>query len=217
MNWYPGAMFRKRMFGALLLVACDRGETAAPAEPAQPVAQVQPAAAAPVVTPHDGDQPEPDGDLDKDGLLDKNDRCPDVPEAFNNFEDTDGCPDELPPEIHALSGPILEIEFDTNKNTLRPKSFAALDRIVAVLLKYPEVRIEVSGHIDSKLADSDIARRVRLSGKRADAVRMYLVDKGVAQDRVVSRDAFDDEPIGDSKTEVGRSMNRRVRIKLLTP
>lgn len=220
---------------ALLLVACDRGETASPSEPKQPVAQVQPAVvAAPVVTDRDGDgvadaqdacpdQPGPGreacppSDLDKDGLLDKDDRCPDAPETINNVDDADGCPDELPPELTALNGPVLDIEFEMNKGVLKTKSFPALDRIVAVLSKYPEVRIEISGHIDSKLADSDIARRVRLSGKRADTVRRYLIDKGIAQDRLVSRDAFDDEPIGDSKTEAGRSLNRRVRIKLLTP
>ena len=219
----------------LLLLACDRGETTSPTEPTPPVAQAQPSAVpAPVVTDRDGDgvadaqdacpdQPGvggeacPPSDLDKDGLLDKDDRCPDAPEIFNNVDDKDGCPDELPPELTALNGPILEIEFEMNKDALKPKSFPALDRIVAILLKYPDVRIEVSGHIDSKLAESDIARRVRLSGKRADSVRRYLIDKGIAADRLVSRDAFDDEPIGDSKTEAGRSLNRRVRIKLLTP
>lgn len=229
-------MHLERILGAaLLLVACDRGETASPAEPTQPVAQAQPAAvAAPVATDRDSDgvvdtaDPCPDqpgaggeacppSDLDKDGLLDRDDRCPDAPETINNVEDTDGCPDEIPPELTALNGPVLEIEFEMNKGVLKPKSFPALDRIVALLSKYPEMRIELSGHIDSKLADSDVARRVRLSGKRADAVRRYLIDKGIAQDRLVSRDAFDDEPIGDSKTEAGRSLNRRVRIKLLTP
>lgn len=225
-----------RIFSAaLLLAACDRGETAAPAEQAHPVAQAQPAATtAPPATDRDGDgvvdpedpcpdQPGPDGaacppaDLDSDGLLDRDDRCPDAPEIFNNVDDADGCPDEIPPELGALNGPILDIEFDINKGTLRPKSLPALDRIVALLVKYPQVRIEVSGHVDAAMGASDLAQRARVGGKRAESVQRYLVEHGIARDRVVTRDAHDDEPIGDNKTEAGRSLNRRVRIKLLTP
>jgi outer membrane protein OmpA-like peptidoglycan-associated protein len=223
-------MRRLRVLGVLMLAACDRGETHAPAVQAAPVPV---SVAAPVVTDRDGDGvvdeldrcpdesgvPEsgcPDLDLDKDGVDNANDRCPDVAEIVNGIEDRDGCPDEVPPEVRGLVGPIAGVVFDFNKATFKPQSFAALDRIVEILLRYPEVRIEVSGHVDSKGSD-DFARRARTAGRRAEAVQRYLVTQGVAGERVVTRDAHDEEPIADNKTAEGRARNRRVEIKLLAP
>lgn len=223
-------MRRWQVLGVLMLAACDRGETDAPAVQAAPVPV---SVAAPVVTDRDGDGvvdesdrcPDesgpgngcPDLDIDKDGVDNTNDRCPDVAEIVNGIEDRDGCPDEVPPEVSGLVGPIAGIVFDFNKATFKPQSFAALDRIVEVLLRYPEVRIEVSGHVDSKGSLFDHALRTRMAGRRAEAVRRYLVEHGVAGERVVTRDAHNREPIADNRTAEGRARNRRVEIKLLAP
>jgi OOP family OmpA-OmpF porin len=209
-KWYNRAMLCVRVLGALLLVACDRGETEAPRSVAV------------VVMDRDGDgvvdeqDRSPDLDVDRDGVVTAEDRCPDGGEIINGFEDEDGCPDEVPPEVRGLVGPIAGVVFDLNKATLRPQSYAVLDRVAEILIRYPEVRIEVSGHVDSK-GSFDFAKRARTAGRRAEAVQRYLVEHGVAVGRVVARDAHDREPLGDNKTAAGRAMNRRVEIKLLAP
>jgi outer membrane protein OmpA-like peptidoglycan-associated protein len=160
---------------------------------------------------------EPDGcplrDVDGDGLYPPQDACPTEPETFNGFEDDEGCPDELPEEVKKYTGVIEGIYFDTAKATIRSKSFVTLDAAVKVLVDYPSLRVEVSGHTDSK---GKRDKNLVLSQDRANSVKAYLVGKGVAEDRITTRGAGPDEPIGDNKTSAGRQMNRRIEFKLIT-
>jgi outer membrane protein OmpA-like peptidoglycan-associated protein len=160
---------------------------------------------------------EPDGcplrDVDGDGIYPPQDACPDEPETFNGFEDEDGCPDELPEEVKKYTGVIEGIYFDTGKATIRSKSYVTLDAAVKVLADYPSLRVEVSGHTDTQgKRDTNLV----LSQNRADSVKAYLVGKGIADDRITTRGAGPDEPIGDNKTKAGRQMNRRIEFKLIT-
>ena len=159
---------------------------------------------------------EPDGcplrDVDGDGLYPPQDACPEEPETVNGFEDEEGCPDELPEEVKKYTGVIEGIYFDTGKATIRSKSFTTLDAAVKVLTDYPSLRVEISGHTDTK---GKREKNLVLSQDRANSVKAYLVGKGVADDRIVTRGAGPDEPIGDNKTSAGRQMNRRIEFKLL--
>jgi outer membrane protein OmpA-like peptidoglycan-associated protein len=159
---------------------------------------------------------EPDGcplrDVDGDGLYPPQDACPEEPETVNGFEDEEGCPDELPEEVKKYTGVIEGIFFDTGKATIRTKSFVALDAAVKVLADYPSLRVEISGHTDTKgKRESNLV----LSQNRADSVKAYIVGKGIADDRIATRGAGPDEPIGDNKTKAGRQMNRRIEFKLI--
>jgi OOP family OmpA-OmpF porin len=155
----------------------------------------------------------PDSDPDKDGIAGAADKCPTEPETKNGFQDDDGCPDEVPAEIKKFTGVIEGIEFDTGKATIRKKSEATLDAAVKVLTDYPTIKIEISGHTD------DVGKRdknVKLSQDRADAVKAYIVGKGVDGSRIQTRGAGPSEPIADNKTKEGRQKNRRIEFKLLT-
>jgi OOP family OmpA-OmpF porin len=160
---------------------------------------------------------EPDGcplrDVDGDGLYPPEDACPDQPETVNGFEDENGCPDELPEEVKKYTGVIEGIFFDTGKATIRSKSFVTLDAAAKVLIDYPSLRVEVSGHTDT---NGKREKNLVLSQDRADSVKQYLVGKGIAAERITTRGAGPDEPIGDNKTKAGRQMNRRIEFKLLT-
>jgi len=160
---------------------------------------------------------EPDGcplrDVDGDGIYPPQDACPDEPETFNGFEDDEGCPDEIPEEVKKYTGVIEGIFFDTGKATIRSKSYGTLDAAVKVLTDYPSLRVEISGHTDTQ---GKRDKNVVLSQSRADSVKAYLVGKGVADDRVVTRGAGPDEPIGDNATKAGRQKNRRIEFKLIT-
>jgi outer membrane protein OmpA-like peptidoglycan-associated protein len=159
----------------------------------------------------------PDGcpirDKDGDGILDPEDQCIDEPETKNNYKDKDGCPDEVPQEVAKFTGAIEGIFFDTDKATIKPKSRPVLDKAVKVLKDFPDVKVEISGHTDST---GDRTHNIELSQRRADAVKKYLVDHGITEDRMDTRGAGPDEPIADNTSKAGKAKNRRIEFKLLT-
>lgn len=160
---------------------------------------------------------EPDGcpitDRDKDQILDPDDKCPDEPETRNGYQDTDGCPDEVPKEVEKFTGVIRGIYFDLDKATIQRKSHRVLNQAVEVLKKFPQIRLEIVGHTD---ATGTEAHNRELSQKRAEAVRQYLIDKGIEADRLVARGAGEDEPIASNETPTGRAENRRTEFNIIS-
>lgn len=160
--------------------------------------------------------PQADGcpipDSDGDTLVDGDDGCPRDKETVNGFADRDGCPDELPAELAAIAGVVSGVTFDLNKDTIRRSSFAALDGIVAVLLKHPEVHVEVTGHSDDTASN---VMRGALTARRAASVKRYLVEHGVAAERVESQGYGPDRPIASNKTRAGRAQNRRIELAIV--
>jgi len=106
---------------------------------------------------------------------------------------------------------VLEgVHFQTNKAVLLPESSGILDRVAESLVAHPEVNIEVGGHSDS---DGSDASNLKLSTKRANAVRDYLIKKGVPASQMTARGYGETQPISDNKTPEGKAMNRRVELK----
>jgi outer membrane protein OmpA-like peptidoglycan-associated protein len=159
----------------------------------------------------------PDGcpvrDKDADGIPDDVDKCPDVPETKNGFEDSDGCADELPKAVAKFAGVIKGIEFDFGKATIRKGSNKLLDEAVKVLTEYKDLRVLITGFTD------DVGERqtnIDLSEARANSVKAYMVSKGIDTGRIETHGAGPDNPIADNKTDKGRQQNRRIEFKLIT-
>lgn len=108
---------------------------------------------------------------------------------------------------------LKNIEFDLAKATLRSTSFPELDRLVKLLESYPSMIIEIGGHTDNT---GSKAINEKLSAERAKAVVDYLVEKGIAQNRLTYAGYADTQPIADNKTETGRQQNRRVEFKVVS-
>jgi len=159
----------------------------------------------------------PDGcpvrDKDADGIPDDLDKCPEQPETKNGFEDQDGCPDELPKAVAKFAGVIKGIEFDFGKATIRPASNKLLDEAVKVLTEYKDLRVLITGHTDDV---GEHQTNVDLSEARANSVKAYLVSKGIDTGRIETHGAGPDAPIADNKTDKGRQQNRRIEFKLIT-
>jgi OOP family OmpA-OmpF porin len=157
----------------------------------------------------------PDGcplpDKDKDGIPDRDDKCPAVPETRNNYQDDDGCADEVPRQVTKFTGVIKGIFFDVDKDTIKKTSRPTLENAVKVLKDFPSVKVEISGHTDSS---GDRDHNIDLSKRRADAVKKYLVDNGIDASRITTRGAGPDEPIADNNTAKGKAQNRRIEFKL---
>lgn len=152
-------------------------------------------------------------DADGDGIADADDQCKDEPETKNGFQDTDGCPDELPKAVKRFTGAIKGITFSSGSAKIRKSSFKVLDKAVAVLLEYDALRLEIGGHTDNR---GKASTNTALSQKRADAVKQYFVDKGIDEGRLVAKGYGPELPAATNRTRKGRAQNRRIEFKLLS-
>lgn len=119
-------------------------------------------------------------------------------------------PDEPPPPPPPPPAPrfVLQgVQFDTGKATLTSGSSARLDTIVEYMTHKKSARIEISGHTDNVGNKKD---NKKLSQQRADAVRAYLVAKGIDASRIQTVGYGDEQPIASNETPDGRQQNRRI-------
>ena len=166
----------------------------------------------------------PDPDNDGDGVLDANDKCPTEPETKNGFQDEDGCPDELPTKLKQFTGVIQGINFRVGDSALQSSSNVTLDKAVAVLKEFGDLKMEIQGHTDNQpiKAGGKFADNQALSQARAETVRTYFVSKGIDEARVTAKGYGDSVPVEDPKALTGgklnaaRAKNRRVEFKLVS-
>ena len=102
--------------------------------------------------------------------------------------------------------------FDFNKSVLKPEGKAKLDDLTS---KVKDINLEVIiavGHTDSVGSD---AYNQKLSVRRSEAVKAYLVSKGIEKNRVYTEGKGEKQPVADNKTAEGRAKNRRVEIEVV--
>ena len=181
----------------------------------------------------------PDPDNDKDGIPDVSDKCPNEPEDKDGFQDADGCPDPdndkdgipdaddkcpnepgVPPDgcpkkynLVVVTEKKIEIKqtiyFEFNKSTIKPVSFPLLNEVAQALADNATIRVEIGGHTDSIGND---AYNMKLSQSRAEAVRLYLMMRGIDAARMTAKGYGETVPIADNRTAAGRAQNRRVEF-----
>ena len=144
-------------------------------------------------------------DSDSDGVIDTNDLCPDT--APGTRVDATGC------DV-AASIELEGVHFQTGSAELTPDSLAILDRVAEALKRVPEIRLEVAGHTDNQ-GSAELNRR--LSQRRAETVRDYLVSRGIPAERLTARGYGPDRPVASNDTAEGRAANRRVELQRLEP
>ncbi|NOX75770.1 MAG: OmpA family protein [Gammaproteobacteria bacterium] len=142
-------------------------------------------------------------DDDNDGIKNSADNCSDT--AQNAKTDNHGC--ELK-EIIALK----DVTFDNNSAVLTGNSAEVLDEAAATLRRNADLNIEVAGYTDNK---GSATYNVRLSQKRAETVRGYLVTQGVSADMLSAKGYGPENPLADNATADGRAANRRVELRIL--
>lgn len=142
-------------------------------------------------------------DDDGDGVINEKDKCPNTPP--NTRVDGDGCPI---PKVVRLDG----VTFEFNKTRLRPDSQTILTWVVGIMQKYPDMQVELAGYTDSI---GGAAYNLKLSQKRAEAVKEYLVGKGIDAGRIQAKGYGKENPVASNKTDEGREYNRRVELHIL--
>lgn len=175
-------------------------------------------------------------DTDRDGINDEEDKCPNVPgvaryqgcpvpdtdEDGVNDED-DKCPNEAGPASN-YGCPVIDVKivekvnkaadnvfFATGSARLLAKSHKSLDGVADIMKQNPSYRIAIGGHTDNTGGDE---LNQKLSESRANAVKEYLLGKGVPEDRISATGYGEAKPVADNGTAAGRAKNRRVEIQL---
>jgi OOP family OmpA-OmpF porin len=165
-------------------------------------------------------------DTDGDGVYDYLDKCPHTPRGLK--VDKVGCPLDtdgdgvydhrdkcletpVGAKVNAEGCWVLgEVLFDTDKSVIKTLAFSMLDEVVNVLKKNPELSVEFGGHTDSV---GTTAYNMKLSQRRANAVKAYLVNMGIDAQRLSTAGYGLTKPVASNDTVEGRSLNRRVEIK----
>ena len=153
----------------------------------------------------------PDMDNDGDGILDVKDKCPNQPETVNGFEDEDGCPDKKPEVVIQKNAPIVleGVTFKTASDKLTAGAKSELDKVVQTLGDYPQMMLEVRGYTDSQ---GGRLANVKLSQRRADAVKAYLAGRGIEAKRIQAKGFGPDNPVAPNNDAAGRAKNRRIEF-----
>lgn len=179
-------------------------------------------------------------DDDRDGVINGRDLCPNTPtgddvdsdgctrlQACDNDCDQDGVPnpdDYCPGTLRGLKvnarGCVEEVQtlvlegvrFGFDEAWLETSSFPILDRAVETLRGQPGMQILIAGHTDSMGSDD---YNLALSRGRAASVERYLVEQGIAPQRLRSQGFGESRPIASNNTEEGRRQNRRVEFQVL--
>jgi type IX secretion system PorP/SprF family membrane protein len=176
----------------------------------------------------------PWGDKDGDGVKDNLDKCPSVSGPISNFgcpiedndgdgvpnsidkcpetkgeKENDGCPKITEKQKEIVSKAIENLEFETNSSVIVKSSLPALDMLSLLLSEKPEWILKLVGHTDNI---GDDASNMELSKKRAEAVRDYIVSRGLNFDRFKIEYYGESRPIETNDTPEGRKKNRRVEM-----
>jgi len=150
----------------------------------------------------------PAPDKDGDGITDSEDACPETSGPVTNK----GCPEIKQDVIEKVNFAAKNIFFETGSEKIQDASDAALTEIAEILQKNPGYRLQIDGHSDNT---GPAAKNLVLSQKRAQAVKKFLVAKGIAAGRLGATGYGQAQPIADNSTKEGQRTNRRVELKLI--
>jgi len=150
----------------------------------------------------------PYADTDGDGTLDKDDDCPNTAGPKSNK----GCPEIEEEVAEILQTAFDNLEFETGKAIIKDESLPSLTELAEVLVKKPEWKLQIAGHTDNVGNDQN---NLVLSKKRSEAVRDFMVSKGVSIERLSALYFGETQPIAPNDTKEGRQKNRRVEMTII--
>ncbi|MCK9276426.1 MAG: OmpA family protein [Syntrophales bacterium] len=151
-------------------------------------------------------------DSDSDGVIDCKDKCPGTPIGVR--VDEEGCPlKEKKPEIIEKGRTTLNVLFDFDKAVIKDNYSKDIEDLADLMKKYPDQlkNITIEGHTDS-VGSAEYNKK--LSQRRADAVKAYLIEKGGIDPTRINAIGYGEErPVASNATKEGRQKNRRVEAE----
>lgn len=163
-------------------------------------------------------------DKDNDGIPDALDQCPDTAAGTTVTETgcevkSEGCRAPGPGEPINLEGcatgeavVLKGVNFQVNSSRLTANSKVILNQVADSLAAAPAMKVEIGGHTDAQGSDSF---NTKLSDRRAQSVKDYLIARGIDPSRLVSKGYGESQPVDTNETGEGRELNRRVEMKVL--
>jgi OOP family OmpA-OmpF porin len=134
-------------------------------------------------------------------------KCPNVPPGV--VTDANGCPVQASRILHSVNFALNKSEITANgKDALQIEA----SRLKAVFKQHPSAHALILGYTDNT---GSASYNKKLSQKRADSVRTYLIKQGVSPSKLETRGKGESNPIASNKTRTGRLENRRVQVKVL--
>jgi outer membrane protein OmpA-like peptidoglycan-associated protein len=156
-------------------------------------------------------EPPPNPDRDGDGIANASDACPDEAGTASGDPATHGCP-----RVFVTAERVViqqQPRFDVDDASILPESVALMMEVAAAIEAHPEiVRLEIQGHTDDRAGR---AYNRRLSQRRAESIRAWLIGRGIAESRLVARGYDWSRPLASNRTAAGRAINRRVEFVVL--
>ena len=119
---------------------------------------------------------------------------------------------EKPSKATSDNWVLIGVNFANNSSKLSGEAYPILYDAAKTLLKNPDLKVEIQGYCDIK---ASVEYNKKLSQKRAETVKNYLVSKGVAASRLTAVGYGKTDYIDDNKTSEGRAENRRVEFKII--
>jgi outer membrane protein OmpA-like peptidoglycan-associated protein len=147
-------------------------------------------------------------DTDGDGVPDTKDKCPTVA----GVAEDKGCPKVDEAIMKKAEKSAKGVYFETAKDVIKKESIDDMDVLASILKADESLDCIIEGHTDNAGKPEN---NLVLSQKRADACKVYLVNKGIAYERLTAKGFGDTVPVDDNKTTVGKAKNRRVEFKLI--
>jgi OOP family OmpA-OmpF porin len=169
-----------------------------------------------------------ENDADGDGVVDRLDQCPDTPAGTT--VDEKGCPPAAAPPAEGCRAPapgepidlegcatgeavvLKGVNFEVNSSRLTANAKVILNQVADSLAAASGMRVEIGGHTDAQGSD---AFNQKLSERRAQAVKDYLISRGIDAARLESKGYGEAQPVDSNETVEGRELNRRVEMKIL--
>jgi outer membrane protein OmpA-like peptidoglycan-associated protein len=118
------------------------------------------------------------------------------------------------PQPNILQDAFDNLNFDFGKATIRESSFSSLDKLAQTLIDAKNWKLDIAGHTDDKGSDE---YNLKLSQNRANAVKDYLVKKGVNAETITAQGFGESKPIVPNDNDSNRERNRRVEFKITKP
>lgn len=144
-------------------------------------------------------------DSDKDGVNDGDDLCPNTKKGAE--VDATGCEQK-----QAVAMPVVTVYFDLNSSVLSAAGKAKLDAVSSKMVERKYIVAVATGYTDSTgSADYNL----QLSRKRANAVKGYLIERGVRTANIIAKGVGEADPVHSNDSKTGREQNRRVEVRLL--
>ena len=138
---------------------------------------------------------------------DKDDKCEhEAGPASNN-----GCPELSEEEKTVLLEALEGVQFQTGKAVITRSSYTKLDNVYEILKKHPDFKLKISGYTDNT---GNEQKNLELSDARAKAAKDYIVNKGIAANRINAKGYGIANPVATNATAAGRAKNRRVEFEI---